>query len=137
MEETVLTPASTLADVEQQLSALAQRLSAQIEAFAQQEQARSDALSGREEDLCRREMAAQARDALQERGLPTALADCLCFADAEEMQNGVDALEKAFRAAVQQGVEDRLLSDAPKSAAMKPLSEMTDEEYYAAVAPRD
>ena len=134
MEETPITTADTLNDVERQLAALAQKLSSQIEALSREDDIRREALDDREDDLRRREMAARAYDALKERALPTELADCLSFADEAALENAVDALEKAFRAAVQQGVEERLLTDAPRTGEMKPLSEMTDEEYYAAVS---
>ena len=135
MEETVYTPADTLAAVEGRLAELAARLSAQVEALTEQDESRRRTLDTREDELRRRELTAQAHELLQQRGLPAALADCLAFADEDALRRGVDALENAFRAAVQQGVEERLLTqDAPKSGAVKPLSEMTDEEYYAAVS---
>ena len=138
MEENAVTPADTLANVETQLAQLAARLSAQAEALSQQDDARRKNLDTREDELRRRELNAMARELLSQRGLPATLSDCLVFADEEAVRQGVDALEEAFRAAVQQGVEERLLSqDAPKSASVKPLSEMTDEEYYAAVSRND
>lgn len=138
MEENAVTPADTLANVETHLAQLAARLSAQAEALSQQDDARRKNLDTREDDLRRRELSAMTRELLSQRGLPAELADCLAFTDEEAVRQGVDALEEAFRAAVQQGVEERLLSqDAPKSASVKPLSEMTDEEYYAAVSRND
>ena len=135
MEETANAPADTLAAVEGRLAELAARLSAQVEALTEQDETRRQTLDTREDELRRRELTAQAHELLQQRGLPTALADCLAFADADALRRGVDTLESAFRTAVQQGVEERLLTqDAPKSGAVKPLSEMTDEEYYAAVS---
>ena len=82
-------------------------------------------------------MNARVREELEKRGLPVQLAEGLSFATPEEMEEGVQALEEHFRAAVQQGVEARLLTDAPKAAPLKPLSEMTDEDYYAAVFCRE
>ena len=82
-------------------------------------------------------MTAQAYEELKARELPTELAACLVFEDRDALTEGLNALEKAFRAAVQQGVEQRLLTDAPKTGEVKPLSEMSDEEYYAAVCRND
>lgn len=127
----------TRAEVERQMSEMAQRLTRQIEAGAQAENARREELNTREAELRRREMAALAREELEKRGLPTALAEALPFQEKEKLAQGMDALEEAFRAAVQQGVEERLLTGAPKKAALKPLSELSDEEYYAAVCRRD
>ena len=127
----------TLPDAEQQLFALAQQLSARLEALSQAENARQEALDTREEQLRRREVTARAREALAERGLPPALADCLSFPDEEALRQGVDALEAAFRAAVQQAVDERLLADPPRSAAPAALSDLSDEDYYAAVCRND
>ena len=124
----------TRADVERQLSALSQRISEKIEESARQEAARREALDTREEELLRREMTAKAREMLESRGLPGEIAPALSCETAESLHEAVDALERAFRAAVQQGVEERLIASAPKAAVLKPLSELTDEEYYAAVS---
>ena len=127
----------TRAEVERQMSEMAQRLTRQIEAGAQAEDARRQALNTREAELRRRELAALAREALEKRGLPAALAEALPFQEEEELNQGIAALEEAFRAAVQRGIEERLLTSAPKKAAVLPLSELSDEDYYAAVCRRE
>lgn len=144
MEETIIAaPAEkaeaplTRAEVERQLNEMAQRLNRQIEAGAQAESARQAELDSREEELRRREMTAKTREELEKRGLPIALAEALPFPSEEKLTAGLDALEQAFRAAVQQGVEERLLTAAPKKTSVKPLSELSDEEYYAAVSRQD
>ena len=124
----------SLSDVEAQLTALSQHLSAEIAALAQADTARREDLDARENDLRRRELSARAHDLLKERGLPTALSGVLSFADEDALAAEVDALEQAFRAAVQSGVEARLLTAAPKAAPLKAPSDMTDEEYYAVVS---
>ena len=83
--------------------------------------------------LARRELIALARDELQRRALPASLAEQLPFPSQEALCSGLDALEDAFRAAVQQGVEARLLDGAPKKTVVKPAEEMSDAEYYAAM----
>lgn len=133
MEEPITAPAEALSRLEQMLTGLAGQLSAQVEALAREDTARRAALEDREDDLRRREMLSLARELLQEKELPAELADCLCCPDEAALRAAADALEEAFRAAVQRGVEERLLTDAPKTGAVKPLSDMTDEEYYAAV----
>ena len=124
-------------EAERRLSALAQTLSQQIETLAREETARREALDSREDDLRRREMEALAADMLRSRGLPAGLASVLICEDESALESALNALEDAFRAAVQQGVEERLLSDTPKAPAVKPLNEMTDAEYYAAVCRAD
>ena len=127
----------TREDVERQFTLLSGQLQRQLELSAQEAAARKDALDGREEEVRRREMAALAKEMLEERSLPAALAGALSFENEDALKEGVDALESAFRAAVQQGVEERLLSAAPKTAPLVPLSELSDEEYYAAVCRRE
>ena len=127
----------TREDVERQFTLLSEQLQRQLELSAQEAAARKDALDGREEEVRRREMAALAKEMLEERSLPAALAGALSFENEDALKEGVDALESAFRAAVQQGVEERLLSAAPKTAPLVPLSELSDEEYYAAVCRRE
>ena len=123
----------SLADVERQLSALSQKVTAEISALAQADTARREALDTRESDLRRRELNARAHDLLKDHGLPTALSTVLSFSDESALSAGIDALEKAFRAAVQAKVEERLLTSAPKAPSHVPPSEMSDEEYYAVV----
>ena len=56
--------ALSLADVERQLSALSQKVTAEISALAQADTARREALDTRESDLRRRELNARAHDLL-------------------------------------------------------------------------
>lgn len=142
MEETPITPAAEAQEapalsLEKQLADWARHFTEQMEASRQALENRQAGMDEREKELARRERAAQARECLRERGLPEELADCLFFADDDAVRQGVDALEAAFRAAVQQGVEERLLSSAPKTGALKPLDQLSDEEYYAAVCRND
>ena len=133
-ENPIVTP---LEELQSQLTNLIQRLAAQLDALAQAESDRAQALDTREADLDRRENAAKARQALEARGLPASLADCLTVTDENGAEAAAEALEKAFRAAVQQAVEARLCAEAPRSASPVPLSEMCDEDYYAAVCRND
>ena len=121
---------------EDQLSALIRQLSRTLEESARADTERRNILEQRENALKKQEMAAQIREALQKHGLPVQLASGLAFESMEEMDAAVCALEENFRTAVQQGVEERLLSDAPKAQPLQPLAEMTDEDYYAAVYSR-
>ena len=77
---------------------------------------REAALTQREAELNRRELRATALNTLAERGLPSTLADTLNYADADQCSASIAAIEKAFRSAVQQGVESRMKGTAPSAA---------------------
>lgn len=78
-------------------------------------QKREQELTEREAALSLREMRAEASGTLAEKGLPMTLLDCLNYADAEKCKESIEHVEKAFRAAVQAGVEDRMRGSAPKN----------------------
>lgn len=140
-ENTPVTPENpetapvNLGDIERCFQTLSARITRQMEEAAQAEALRASQLDTREEALAQREMQALARAEMEKCGLPGDLSACLCFADAQAVKNGVQLLESAFRAAVQKGVEERLLGGTlPKAAPIPPLSELSDEEYYAAIS---
>mgnify|MGYP001190251175 CR=1 FL=1 len=74
---------------------------------------RETALAQREEALQRREIHAAAVQLLQEKGLPSELADALEYTDEQSMRAAIDQLEQAFRLALQQGIEERMKGMAP------------------------
>lgn len=119
--------------VEERLSALAQQITRQMEKSAQEEKNRRTALDERETAIARREMLSRAREEMEKRGLPAALSECMAFADEDAMKLGINLLEECFHAAVQAAVEARLLDHAPKTTPIRPLSDLPDDEYYAAV----
>lgn len=65
-------------------------------------------MAQRERDVARRELAAHAREALAARGLPGELAGVLDYSGQEALDASLDSAERAFRAAVQRGMEQRL-----------------------------
>ena len=127
------TAAEETKTVEERLSDLAQQITRQMEKSAQDEKDRRNALDERETAIARREMLSRAREEMEKRGLPAALSECMAFADEDAMKQGIDLMEESFRTAVQAAVEARLLDHAPKTAVMRPLSDLPDDEYYAAV----
>lgn len=131
--ETAAQPPLTRADLEAELAALTEAFQTRLDAQQQETKQQRQALEAQEAALRQRELIAKARQELQQRQLPISLAEALPFANETALESGLNALEEAFCAAVQQGVEERLLSAAPKAAPVKAPSEMTDEEYYAAV----
>lgn len=86
-------------------------------------------LSDREAQITRRELMAEAKNTLSEKGLPVALADVLTYTDADSCNKSIAALEKAFNAAVQAAVEDKLKGDKPPKGA--PQSDTVTKEQFA------
>ena len=91
-------------------------MSAEQRAQAERE-AREAELSKREAEITRRELKAQALETLAQKGLPSDLSSMLAYTDADACNASIDAVEKAFRSAVQKGVEERLRGNAPKTGA--------------------
>ncbi len=73
-----------------------------------QQQKREDDLLKREKALAERELRATAKDTLAEKGLPTALAECLDYSSAENCNKSIDEVGKAFEKAVQDAIADRI-----------------------------
>lgn len=131
--ETAAQPPLTRADLEAELAALTEAFQTRLDAQQQETKQQRQALEAQEAALRQRELIAKARQELQQRQLPISLAEALPFANETALESGLNALEEAFRAAVQQGVEARLLDGAPKKTVVKPAEEMSDAEYYAAM----
>ena len=95
-------------------------------------QNRLKALEDREKALERRELKADAQDALAAKGLPAALAEALNCEDRAAMERSVAALDGAFRQAVQSAVEDRLKGTSPAAgaSAQDTGDELDDDAYY-------
>lgn len=91
-------------------------MSAEQRAQAEREKRESE-LAKREAEITRRELHAQALETLAQKGLPSDLASMLAYTDADACNASIDAVEKAFRSAVQKGVEERLRGNAPKTGA--------------------
>ena len=69
----------------------------------------------REAAVQRRELRAQALETLAQRGLPRELAGVLSYESAEACNESIANAEKAFRAAVKRGVDERMKGVPPKS----------------------
>lgn len=95
---------------------------------------REAAIAQREAELNRRELRATAIEDLRKRGLPTSLEIVLNYTDADVCNASIDTVEKAFREAVQQGVDERLRQSGVtvRSGNAPDYSKMSDAEYYAA-----
>lgn len=96
------------------------------------QQKREKELSDREADITRRELMAEAKNTLAEKGLPADLADVLDYTDADSCKRSMETVEKAFQKAVQASVEERLkggktLKKAPQSDEMDALEKQIYE----------
>lgn len=74
----------------------------------------------RERNIALREMKADAKDALDERGLPRTLADVLDYTDKETMTASLEKIVEAFNISVQMGVKNVIRGVTPKVSAAPP-----------------
>ena len=93
---------------------------------------REAALAERERRLLERELRAMALEKLAERGLPVELADALPYTDEAKCLSAIDSVERAFRAAVQAAVDERLRGGMPVTGGRgrADADSLSDAEYY-------
>lgn len=92
-------------------------------------------LQEREAEITKRELTASAKEELIEKGLPPELSVVLNYTSAEACKESLDAVETAFKAAVEKAVNDKLRSQTPKlgaanGAADVKLSSIADAIRY-------
>jgi hypothetical protein len=93
-----------------------------------EKQAHEKALAEREAEITKRELRAEAKSQLSDKGLPIELAEILPYTDADTTNAAILATEKVFRAAVEKAVTDRLKGNAPKvTQAATPTATLDDE----------
>ena len=97
-----------------------------------QDKQHAEELEKRETDITRRELHMTAKETLIEKGLPVELSDALAYDSAENCSRSIEAVEKAFRAAVEKAVEERIKKSAktPKSGESSTVSGV-EEKFYA------
>lgn len=78
-----------------------------------QEEKRTKELDDREAAITRRELTAQAKVQLADKGIPTELAEILNLTDAESCKKSIETVEKAFQTAVEKAVEEKIKGNAP------------------------
>jgi len=90
---------------------------------------REEELAKREREITRRELRATALETLAEKGLPKQLAEILDYTDAESTNKSIEAVEKVFREAVEQAVNERLKGGgAPKGGTGGGGNKLPDED---------
>ena len=92
------------------------------EKAAYMQQKKEKELSDRESAVARKELMAEAKNTLAEKKLPAGLAEVLDYTNAESCNKSIDAVEKAFQAAVEAAVQERLKGGDP----MKKAPENSD-----------
>lgn len=83
------------------------------EKAAYMQQKKEKELSDRESAVARKELMAEAKNSLAEKKLPAGLAEVLNYTNAESCNKSIDAVEKAFQAAVEAAVQERLKGGEP------------------------
>lgn len=78
------------------------------------EEKRIKELEDRERNITVRELKAQANLTLTEKGLPLELSDLLNYSDAEQCNKSIASVEKAFQAAVEKAVNEKLRGGTQK-----------------------
>lgn len=91
-----------------------------------QEEKRIKELDDREAAITRRELTAQAKVQLADKGIPTELAEILNLTGAESCKKSIEIVEKAFQTAVEKAVEEKIKGNAPIKKAKD--AKLTDEE---------
>lgn len=88
---------------------------------------REEELNRREAEITRRELRATALETLAEKGLPKQLADILVYTDAGSCKKSIENVEKVFRDAVEQAVNERLKGGKPPQTGGQGLSNLEAE----------
>lgn len=84
-------------------------------------------LNKREKEITRRELRATALETLAEKSLPKQLADILDYTDADSTNKSIEAVEKSFREAVEQAVNERLKGNPPQKGGGGQSSKLEEE----------
>ena len=108
------------------------KMSADEKAKFEREKQEAD-YNARLAEVTKRELKAEAKEQLAENGFPSELADTLNYADADSCKKSMEAVTKAFGAAVEKAVNERLKGKAPRggTSGAPDYNDMSDEEYYA------
>ena len=93
----------------------AQRLASMTEdeKKAYQDQKREKELADREAAITRRELEAEAKNTLADKGLPVSFAGLLNYASAETVKQSIEALEKEWAPAIESNVDEKLKGGKP------------------------
>ena len=88
---------------------------------------REQELADREQAIARKELTAEAKAMLSERGLPVELVAVVDLSNAEAVTESVASIQKTWEDAVQKGVSDRMKGSAPIKTAPTNQQEATEK----------
>lgn len=91
---------------------------------------REQELANREKAIARKELTAEAKTMLSERGLPVELVAVVDLSNAEAVTESVASIQKTWEDAVQKGVSDRMKGSAPIKTAPQDNNELTKAQFY-------
>lgn len=106
------------------------------EKAAYMQQKKEKELSDRESAVARKELMAEAKNTLAEKKLPAGLAEVLNYTDAETCNKSIAAVEKAFQAAVEAAVQERLKGGEPMKKAPESDADSMEKQVEALIMGR-
>lgn len=106
------------------------------EKAAYMQQKKEKELSDRESAVARKELMAEAKNTLAEKKLPAGLAEVLNYTDAESCNKSIAAVEKAFQAAVEAAVQERLKGGEPMKKALESDADSMEKQVEALIMGR-
>ena len=95
---------------------------------------RDKELSDREAAVTRSELMAEAKNSLSDEGLPVELAEVLSYTDADACKKSMETVKKAFQAAVEKAVDEKLKGGKPpKKAPETNTQDALEKQVYNAM----
>lgn len=91
---------------------------------------REQDLASREQAIVRKELTAEAKTMLSERGLPIELVNVVDLTSADSVKESVESIQKSWSDAVQKGVSDRIKGGAPIQSAPVQSNELSKAQFY-------
>lgn len=92
---------------------------------------REQDLADREAEITRRELTAEAKSILSERGLPIELVDVVNLTDANSVNDSINAIQKSWNDAVAKGISDKTKGTEPikKASSEKSVLEKWERDF--------
>ena len=87
-------------------------------------------LDKREQEISKRELMAEAKNILNERGLPIELANVIDLTDANTVKSSIDGIGKQWEQAVQRGIADKLKGSQPITKASQAEETISQKEFH-------
>lgn len=87
-------------------------------------------LANREQAIARKELTAEAKAMLSERGLPVELVSVVDLSNAEAVTESVASIQKTWEDAVQKGVSDRMKGSAPIKTAPQQSTGLSRAQFF-------